>query len=97
MNVLPSLSSNGSQKLLREMCRVFSRDDVTKRANYIGTRNGPHGAYSCLSVTSKRNVSGNVFNESQSRFLDRVRHFLGIAALRRNLLLFSLQSFLRDN
>ena len=23
--------------------RVFSRDDVTKRANYIGTRNGPHG------------------------------------------------------
>lgn len=24
--------------------RVFSRDDVTKCANYIGTRNGPHCA-----------------------------------------------------
>lgn len=49
MNVLPSnLYPLMETRNCRERCvRVFSRDDVTKRANYIGTRNGPHGAYGC--------------------------------------------------
>lgn len=51
---------------------MFSRDDVTKRANYIGTRNGPHGAYGCLLfVTSNRleRLSGNGFNESRFEYV----------------------------